>query len=88
MTHGYEQIGNTFCVVFPCLTILLLAFLDVSQCSMRYHTRKEERVEPWEGAVVTRDEAPREGEKQICSVIDLSSILIYNFSSQHYLSRA
>ena len=43
---------------------------------MKYHTGKEYRIEPWKWALKAGDKAPSQGEKQVASIVKLSSVTI------------
>ena len=79
-----EKIRNPPLVLFPCFAVFGLTFLNISQRSMRYHNSKEQRIEPWKGAIEAGDEAPSQCEEQICRVMYLACIPIYNRVSMPY----
>lgn len=64
-TYGYKDVRNTLLVLLPCLPIFHSASFDISKGSVNDHASEENRIEPWKGAVKTRDQAPAESEKEL-----------------------
>lgn len=71
-----EQIRHQLLILRPTLPILLLTPLNISICTVHNHTRKEERVKPWEWATEPRDQTPSQGKIQIARIVNLAGVSI------------
>jgi hypothetical protein len=79
-TYRDEQIRHKPLILLPALAILLPASLNISECTMDDHARKEHGVEPREWAVESGDEAPGIGEEEVACIVDLAGISVPSVS--------
>jgi len=63
--YGYKDVRYTSLVFLPCLSILYSTSFNISKRSVNDHASEENRIEPWEGTLETRNQAPAESEKKL-----------------------
>jgi hypothetical protein len=77
VTYRNEQIRHTTRILFPIITVLSLALLDISECTVADHNSEEKRVKPRERAAEAGDKTPRDGKVQITGIVDLAGKSVY-----------
>ena len=71
-----EQVRYSPLVLGPRLAVRLPALLDIASRAVDDHASEEDGVEPGKRALESGDQAPRDGEEEIASVVNLPSLSV------------
>lgn len=77
-----EQVWTFLAVLFPVLTVLLLALGIISQCSVQKNHEEENREEPWERTFETTCQTPDQRLSPVSGVVDFSCQLVPSINQQ------
>lgn len=73
-TYRDPHVGDIALILGPGLAVLFTAATGVAAGTVDAHDGEEDGVEPGEGAVKARDQAPGEGEEDVAGVMDFAGI--------------